>query len=96
MAELSGKQRKALPRDSFALPKGGPDGEPAYPIDTKSRAVSALARVEANGTPAEKSQVRAAVAREYPDLPSSQGKGTSRAAASARRTARRAGKSGSG
>lgn len=73
MAELNANRRNKLPKNKFALPAGGPKGEPAYPIDTKARAASALARVEANGTPAEKAKVRAAVKKAYPDLPSSKG-----------------------
>jgi hypothetical protein len=67
------------------LPRGGPGGAAAYPINTQARAVSALARVAANGTPAEKSKVRAAVARKYPDLPSSSGQGGSKAATAAKK-----------
>ena len=73
------------PAGSYALPHGGPGGAPAYPINTKARAVSALARVAANGTPQEKSQVRAAVARKYPGLPSSSGQGGSKAATAKRK-----------
>lgn len=68
------------PAGSYALPGGGPGGADAYPINTPGRAASALARVQENGTPAEKAQVRKAVAAKYPNLPSSQGKGTSAAA----------------
>jgi hypothetical protein len=57
------------------LPKGGPGGAPAYPINTRGRAINALSRVEQNGTPAEQAKVRAAVKRKYPDLPSSKSKG---------------------
>lgn len=70
----------AAPKGSYALPGGGPKGSDAYPIDTKGRATSALARVQANGTPAEKAKVRQAVAAKYPALPSSKGKGGSVAA----------------
>jgi hypothetical protein len=69
------------PAGSYALPGGGPGGADAYPINTKGRAVSALARVEQDGTPEEKAKVRDAVAKAYPGLPSSQGKGGSAAAA---------------
>ena len=82
------------PAGSYALPGGGPGGSDAYPIDSKGRAVSALARVQANGTPAEKAAVRAAVRKQYPDLPSSKGKGGSAAAAHNRKVDRRAGKGG--
>lgn len=61
-APLNAKKRNALPKGDFA----GPDR--SYPIDTPARARSALARVEANGTPAEISRVRAAVRRKYPDM----------------------------
>lgn len=73
------------PKGSYALPGGGPGGSDAYPLKNKGQAVSALARVAANGTPAERAKVRAAVARKYPALPSSSGKGRSKAAAAARR-----------
>lgn len=61
------------PKGSYALPGGGPGGADAYPIDTRARAVAALARVAQYGTAEEKAKVRAAVKRRYPDLPSSQG-----------------------
>jgi len=66
------------PAGSYALPGGGPGGADAYPVNTKKRGANALSRVSANGTPAEKAKVKAAVKRKYPDLPSS--KGTSAAA----------------
>jgi hypothetical protein len=91
MGTLDSKQRKALPRDNFAVPASG-SKDAGYPIEDKPHAVAALARVAANGTPAEKAQVRAAVKAQYPDLPSSKGKGPSAAAAHNQRTARRAGK----
>ena len=68
------------PAGSYALPGGGPGGADAYPIHDRKHGANALARVEQNGTPAEKAKVRAAVKRKYPDLPSSQGKGNSAAA----------------
>ncbi len=70
------------PAGSYALPGGGPGGADAYPVNTKARGANALARVEQNGTPAEKAKVRAAVKRKYPDLPSSKGEGDSAAAKS--------------
>jgi hypothetical protein len=68
------------PAGSYALPGGGPGGADAYPINSRARGANALARVEQNGTPAEKAKVRGAVKRKYPDLPSSQGQGGSAAA----------------
>lgn len=40
MAKLTSKQRKALPKKEFALPRGTKKngGKPAFPIDTKNRA----------------------------------------------------------
>jgi hypothetical protein len=71
------------PPGSYALPGGGPGGADAYPIQDRAHGANALSRVSANGTPAEKAKVRAAVKRKYPDLPSSQGKGSSATAKSA-------------
>jgi hypothetical protein len=63
MAELSGKKRKALKTQSFAIP-----GERKYPIHDAAHARNALARVAQHGTPAEKARVRAAVKRRYPNI----------------------------
>jgi len=77
------------PAGSYALPGGGPGGADAYPTNTKKRAVSALAYVAKDGTPAQQAKVRAAVKSQYPDLPSSQGKGDSAAAAKAKPAAKK-------
>lgn len=53
---------KPIPKGDFAVP---PDG---YPIDTPGRARDALSRVAANGTPKEKTQVKAAVRKKYPSI----------------------------
>jgi len=66
MASLTTKMRNNLPNSAFAIPS-----QRAYPIMDRAHAIDALARVAANGTPQEKAQVRAAVRRRYPDLPSS-------------------------
>ncbi len=63
-AALTTDQRKKIPMGEFALPGR------RYPIDTRARAVNALARVEQNGTQAEKAAVRKAVCGKYGDLPS--------------------------
>ena len=96
MGSLNAKGRKALPSDSFALPGGGPKGSDAYPLTDQDHAVAALARVAANGTPAEKALVRAAVRKKFPDLTSSKGKGGSLTAAHNNNVDRRAGKTGGG
>lgn len=61
--KLTTKARKALPKSSFALP-----GKKKYPIEDKSHARNALSRVSANGSPAEKKKVRAAVHRKFPGI----------------------------
>ena len=62
MAELSTKQRNALPDSVFALP------DRRYPIQDESHARNALARVAQHGTPEEKKKVRAAVRRKFPEI----------------------------
>ena len=63
MAKLTTKKRDKLSKKSFAEP-----GKRAYPIEDKAHARDALARVAANGTPAEKAKVRAAVKKKYPSI----------------------------
>lgn len=63
MAKLTSKQRKRLPKGSFALQK-----QRKYPIEDESHARNALARVSQHGTASEKSTVRKAVARKYPSI----------------------------
>lgn len=67
MAQYTAKARKAMPKSAFAIPSKAP-GPGSYPIGNKSHAQNALARVEQHGTPAEKKQVKAAVARKYPSI----------------------------
>ena len=67
MAKLTTKARKAIPSKEFA----GPDR--SYPIEDKSHARNALARVSQHGSPAVKAKVRAAVHRKYPDIGKSRG-----------------------
>ena len=62
MAKLTTKARKAIPAGDFALPGR------RYPIEDKSHARNALARVSQHGSPAEKAKVRAKVRRKYPGI----------------------------
>jgi len=62
MAKLTTRARKALPGSSFALPGR------RYPIEDRSHAQNALARVSQHGTPSEKSTVRAKVHAKYPSM----------------------------
>ena len=62
MSKLSAAARRAIPKKDFALPGG------RYPIEDANHARNALSRVAANGTPEEKSRVRAAVHRKYPNI----------------------------
>ena len=63
MSKLTSKRRNALPKSEFAIPS-----EREYPIKDRSHAANALSRVSANGTPAEKKQVRAKVHAKYPTM----------------------------
>lgn len=62
VAKLTAKARKNLSKSDFALP---PD---KYPIPDEAHARDALARVSANGTPEEKSKVKRAVKRKFPNI----------------------------
>lgn len=69
---LTAREREEMPRSDFALPgKGeGPKGtgSGSYPIPDKGHARSALSRVSANGTSAEKSEVREKVHEKFPGI----------------------------
>ncbi len=73
MARLTAAARRKLPASDFALGKG------RYPIEDKSHADDALARVSEYGTPEQKARVRAAVKRKYPGMKVSGGKKKKRA-----------------
>jgi hypothetical protein len=64
MAKLTSARRSSLPRGSFAIPS-----RRAYPIHDRSHAANALARVSQHGTPSQRAQVRGAVCRRYPTMP---------------------------
>lgn len=66
MAKLTAAMRDKLPSSAFAIP-----ATREYPIPDREHAADALSRVETNGTPQQKAQVRAAVKRKFPGLPSS-------------------------
>lgn len=65
-------QRKSMPKKDFALPAkktaGNPAGKGGYPITDENHARNALSRVAQNGSPAEKSEVRAKVKAKYPGI----------------------------
>lgn len=61
-AKLTAQERKALPKDAFALPGR------KYPIHDETHARLALAMVAKYGTPAKKAKVRAAVHKRYPNI----------------------------
>lgn len=63
MAKLTSRQRKELPKSSFAEPS-----KRGYPIPDRSHARNALARVSQFGSPAEKAKVRSAVKRKFPGI----------------------------
>lgn len=60
---LSTKERDRLPADDFVFPR-----DRRYPINDASHARNALARVSQHGSPAEKTRVRGAVKRKYPEI----------------------------
>jgi hypothetical protein len=62
VAKLTTKDRNKLPAKSFA----GPDR--SYPIEDRSHARNALARVSQFGTSDLKAKVRARVHAKYPDI----------------------------
>jgi len=68
VAKLTAKARKKIKPKNFALP-----GKRAYPIQDKSHARNALARVSQHGTSAQKSTVRAAVKKKYPSIKQTKG-----------------------
>lgn len=63
MAKLTTSERNNLSKSDFAEPS-----KRAYPIQDKSHARNALARVSQHGSPSEKKQVRAAVHSKYADI----------------------------
>jgi hypothetical protein len=73
MAELSSKSRAKIPTKDFAIKSKAKTPEAKkesgnYPIQDAKHARNALSRVSQHGTPAEKKQVRAAVAKKYPGI----------------------------
>ena len=63
MAKLTAKQRSKLRKSQFALP-----AQRKYPINDKSHARNALARVSQHGSASEKRRVRTAVHSKFPSL----------------------------
>lgn len=68
MAKLTAKTRNAIPSSEFALPGR------RYPVEDRSHAQNALARVSQHGSSSEKAAVRAKVHAKYPSM----GKGSSK------------------
>lgn len=63
MAKLTTRKRNRLKSTSFAIPS-----KRKYPINDRTHARNALARVAQYGTASEKTQVRRAVKRKYPSI----------------------------
>lgn len=70
MAKLTGRQRRKLPKSKFALP-----GTRRYPIDSKARAINALARAAQNEPKATQKTSRARVTKLWPSLKKTKRKG---------------------
>ena len=62
MAKLNAAARRAIPSSDFALPGRH------YPIEDSGHAKAALARGEANATPAEEATIRRKVHAKYPGM----------------------------
>jgi hypothetical protein len=67
MSYLTAKARRALPKSDFGLPSKAPESG-SYPLDTKNRARSALARASANASPSEQATIRRKVHEKYPSM----------------------------
>lgn len=63
MAKLTYEKRKKMAASKFAEPK-----KRKYPIEDKSHARNALARVSEYGDKSEKKKVRSAVEKKYPSI----------------------------
>ena len=63
MSVLTSKQRTSLPTSAFAIPSSR-----SYPIHNEDHARAALSMVAQHGSDSEKSLVRAAVRRLYPNI----------------------------
>lgn len=72
MGKLTAADRRSMPSKEFALPGKGRGregkGSGAYPIEDKGHARAALSRVSANGTPAEKAEVKRKVEKKFPAM----------------------------
>lgn len=62
MSKLTSAERSKLPKKDFVVPGGH------YPIENKSHAKNALARVSEFGSKKEKHEVREAVHDKYPGM----------------------------
>lgn len=74
MAKLSYEHRKHMKKSSFAVPSEREGGKGGYPIEDKSHARNALARVSQFGSPSEKAEVREKVHKKYPSIGSAKSK----------------------
>jgi len=68
MARLTYSERKSMPRSDFAVPSKRKGGKGGYPIEDANHARDALARVSADGSPAEKREVREKVHEKFPGI----------------------------
>lgn len=60
--KLTTKKRNSLPETDFAV------GNRKYPVENESHARNALSRVAVYGSPEEKAEVRAKVAKKFPGI----------------------------
>ncbi len=78
MAKLTTKQRKSMPKTSFALPGKGKGaqgkGAGSYPIPDEAHARNALARASQFASSAEKATIKAKVKAKFPGIKQGGGK----------------------
>lgn len=68
-AELTEASRSSLPKKDFAVSaKKSNTGKPAYPIEDRKHAISALGFSKMHGDSGDAAEVKKDVARKYPDL----------------------------
>lgn len=70
MAKLTAAARRALPKADFAVPgtRSSSGGKGGYPVPDKNHARAALSMVSRFGTPAQKTAVKAKVAKKFPGM----------------------------
>lgn len=80
MALLTMAERRALPKEQFAIPENAP-GSGSYPIPDEEHAQDALSRVQQEGTTRDQARVKSAVRKAFPSMDVKGGLGLKKAPA---------------